>query len=280
MKRVKSVLAAAVAAMTLTAGTAGVAGAADLDEIRDRGVLRVAVAPLSPFVIIGDDGALSGYEIDATAALAKELKVDIQYVEKPFCELAEAIIAGEADIIASGYSNTELRRRILDFTLPYHDTEYYLVVSAKKAGKVKKWRALNDDDVKIGYHLGGVSGSVAQAELAEANLKPFSSYTEIIEAMRDGKVDGAVMFSPYKELLSPEDPDRFVIPHVFPLMRTIEAYAMERGADELREKLNAWILERELAGVWDALEAKWFNAETAAISNPPTTACASLTPVQ
>lgn len=276
MKRLAGMLAAAMAAATAISGGA----AADLDEIRDRGVLKVAVAPLSPFVIVGDDGEMTGYEIDATAALAETLKVDVEYIEKPFCELADAIVEGEADMIASGYSNTELRRRIMDFSLPYHDTEYYLVVAAKKAKKVKKWQALNDDDVKIGYHLGGVSGSVAQNELAEADLRAFSSYTEIIEAMRDGKVHGAVMFSPYKEMISPDDPDRFVVPHSLPLMRTIEAYAIEQGAEKLRQKLNAWIIDRELSGEWDALEAKWFNPQMAEISNPPSEACASLTPMQ
>ena len=42
--------------------------AADLAEVTARGELRVAVAPLSPFVIRSDDGALTGFEIDAMTA--------------------------------------------------------------------------------------------------------------------------------------------------------------------------------------------------------------------
>ena len=108
---------------------AGSASAADFNEIKERGTLRVAVAALSPFVIKAEDGTLSGFEIESTQALGEKLGLDIEYVEKPFCDLAEAVLSGEADMIASGYSNMPERRRLLDFSLPYHDTEYFLVMS-------------------------------------------------------------------------------------------------------------------------------------------------------
>ncbi|MCK5747712.1 MAG: amino acid ABC transporter substrate-binding protein, partial [Oricola sp.] len=54
-------------------GLAGTAAAADLEEIKERGTLRVAVAALSPFVIKSEDGTLSGFEIDSTKALGEKL---------------------------------------------------------------------------------------------------------------------------------------------------------------------------------------------------------------
>ncbi|HPE32414.1 MAG TPA: hypothetical protein PLV61_14585, partial [Parvularculaceae bacterium] len=53
------------------AALAGGANAADLPEIKARGTLRVAVANLTPFVIKGEDGTLSGFEIDSTKKLAE-----------------------------------------------------------------------------------------------------------------------------------------------------------------------------------------------------------------
>ncbi|MHA7873259.1 MAG: transporter substrate-binding domain-containing protein, partial [Hyphococcus sp.] len=83
-------LAAAFAAVVCF--TQGAVLAADLDEIRARGVLRVAVAPLSPFVIRDSEGGLTGFEIDSTKALGAHLGVEVTYVVKPFCELADAIV--------------------------------------------------------------------------------------------------------------------------------------------------------------------------------------------
>ncbi|MEZ5917025.1 MAG: hypothetical protein R3C40_05590 [Parvularculaceae bacterium] len=50
----KKFLFAAASAALLAAGAAS---AADLAEVKDRGTVRVAVAVLSPFVILGEDGS-------------------------------------------------------------------------------------------------------------------------------------------------------------------------------------------------------------------------------
>ncbi len=263
----------------LIAGLAGVmalaaAGeAADLAEIKERGTLRVAVASLSPFAISDAAGALTGFEIDSTTALAAHLGVAVEYVERPFCKLADAVIEGEADMIASGYSNTPARRLVLDFSLPYHDTEYYLVIARDKVKKAKTLRGLNRKDVSIGYQKGGVSGDVATGEFSGAALQGFSSFAKIIDALRAGDIDGAVMFSPYQDLVKKEKRRKFIVPHEFALMRTIEAFAVDPESEDLREALNEWVIARDLDGYWDDLEKKWFNPENAVIGALPPYRC-------
>lgn len=267
--------------MALFAGVClgpAVARAASLEEIRERGVLRVAVAPLSPFVIKGEDGALSGFEIEATSEFAQSLNVVVEFVEKPFCELAEAVLSGEADMIASGFSNMPARRTLLDFSLPYHDTEYFLIIDRKKAKKAKTLRGLNRKSVSIGYQIGGVSGMVAKGEFPGANLKGFSSFAEILDALALGSIDGAVMFAPYLEIASEIEGRKLSIPHEFALTRTIEAYATDKQSETLHEALNGWVIERDLMGYWDGLEEKWFDPDTAIVSAPPAHACAAAIP--
>ncbi len=254
------------------------ASAADLDAIKERGTLRVAVAPLSPFVIKAPDGALSGFEIESTSALAESLGLDVEYVERPFCELAEAVLSGEADVIASGYSNMPTRRRLLDFSLPYHDTEYFVTVARETAKEARTLRGLNRKDIAIAYQHGGVSGMVAHGEFPGADLKGFSSFTEILDAMERGAVDGAVLFDPYLDMARAMKGHKYRVPHEFALTRTIEAFAMAKGEGALREALNAWVIERDLDGYWKTLEAKWFSDEYAIESAPPDHACAAAVP--
>ena len=265
----KTMLALAAACFT------GHAAAADFDEIKARGTLRVAVAALSPFVIKAEDGTLSGFEIDSTMALGEKLGLEIEYIEKPFCDLAEAVLSGEADVIASGYSNMPERRRLLDFSLPYHDTEYFLVMSKDKAKKAKTLRGMNRRDISVGYQHGGVSGMVAQGEFPASDLKGFSSFTDILSALAVGDVDGAVLFEPYLDMARKLDGVKHVIPHEYALTRTIEAFATDQNSDELHEALNEWVIERDLAGYWDELEDKWFSDQYAIASAPPPYACAA-----
>ncbi|WDI31282.1 ABC transporter substrate-binding protein [Hyphococcus flavus] len=254
--------------------------AADLDEIKQRGTLRVAVAALSPFVIKADDGTLSGFEIDSTQGLGAHLGVDIEYVEKPFCDLAEAVLSGEADVIASGYSNMPERRRLLDFSLPYHDTEYFVIMTKRQAKKAKTLRGINSKDIRIGFQHGGVSGMVAHGEFPGSDLKGFSSFTQILEAMESGEVDGAVLFDPYLDMAKDIESKKFTVPHEFALTRTIEAFATDQNSDALHEALNEWVIGQDLEGYWDDLEKKWFSDQHAIASAPPPYACAAVQPVQ
>jgi ABC-type amino acid transport substrate-binding protein len=256
------------------------AAAADLNAIKERGTLRVAVAALSPFVIKAEDGTLTGFEIDSTTALGEKLGLAVEYVEKPFCDLAEAVLSGEADVIASGYSNMPERRRLLDFSLPYHDTEYFLVMTKAKAKSARTLRALNRKDVAIGFQHGGVSGMVAQGEFPGSDLKGFSSFTEILQALEAGDVDGAVLFDPYLGMARAIKSRNHVVPHEFALTRTIEAFATDQNSDALHETLNAWVIEQDLAGYWDDLEAKWFSDRYAVASAPPPYACPAAAAVQ
>ncbi|MEM8772748.1 MAG: ABC transporter substrate-binding protein [Pseudomonadota bacterium] len=267
----KSVLLAFVAMVST-------AFAADLDEIKERGVLRIAVAPLSPFVIKDDQGALSGLEIEATSALAADMGLTAEYVEKPFCELAEAVLSGEADMIASGFSNMPERRRLLDFSLPYHDTEYFVIVARSKAKKARTLRGLNRKDIAIGYQIGGVSGMVANGEFPGADLQGFSSFTEILDALERGALDGAVLFDPYLEMAEDMKEHKYRVPHEFALTRTIEAYATDKKSDALHEILNEWVIRQDLSGYWDKLEKKWFSDANAIESAPPDHACAAAMP--
>lgn len=252
--------------------------AADLGEIKERGSLRVAVAPLSPFVIKAPDGALSGFEIESTSALAASLGLTVEYVERPFCELAETVLSGEADVIASGFSNMPARRRLLDFSLPYHDTEYFVTVKRDVAKGARTLRGLNRKDISIAYQHGGVSGMVAQGEFPGADLKGFSSFTEILDAMERGAVDGAVLFDPYLDIARSMKGNKYRVPHKFALTRTIEAFAIAKDKDALREALNGWVIERDLDGYWDQLEEKWFSDAHAIESAPPDHACAAAIP--
>lgn len=271
----KHALLTALAAFSLT----GLAHAGDLQEIKESGKLRVAVANLSPFVIADGEGGFTGFEIESMTALAEHLGVTIEYVEKPFCDLVDAVIEGEADMIASGFSNTPRRRNILDFSLPYHDTEYVVVVRKDKSKRAKKsLRSLNSKTMSIGYQEGGVSSDVAKGDFSGADLKDFSSFAEIVDALKAGDLDGAVMFSPYEELMIRNKDPKFVVPHDFALTRTIEAFAVDKGNEALRDELNAWVIARDLDGYWDELEDKWFDPDNVQVGARPPYECPSKIP--
>ena len=68
--------------------------------------LKVCVAELQPWIYVDDEAPLRGFEVDALEGMAEELNLKTSFIVKNFEELRPALIAGECDMIASGFSIT------------------------------------------------------------------------------------------------------------------------------------------------------------------------------
>ncbi len=99
--------------------------AADLEEIRDRGYLIVAVKDNWEPLGFRDDetGELVGLEIDIARQLAASLLGDANAVEfKPVrnTERLNVVIDQDVDIAIAVVTASDTRRRIVDFSVPYY----------------------------------------------------------------------------------------------------------------------------------------------------------------
>lgn len=84
--------------------------------------LRVATKSLPPFVIVAEDGSLSGFSIDLWQALAAELELDYEWVVvETVTQQIESVQNGAAQAAISGISMTPQRERIIDFSHPFFE---------------------------------------------------------------------------------------------------------------------------------------------------------------
>lgn len=232
----------------------------DLEAVKERGVLRIGVAQIAPWIIDpGLGGDFIGYEMESTKRLAEHLGVEREFVRVPFGQLAYALRDGKFDMIASGYSMSEDRRAIIDFSLPYNRTAYKLVMSKAAAGDKNRVRDFNRREFRIGYVLGGLSDDVAKAQFPRATLTPFEVRADGVRALVDGEIDGFVGSDPFYTAVVRARPDDFTIPIKAPLLMSIEAFAVRKGQDDFLDVLNAWVVEEEQAGVFKDLHARWFD---------------------
>ena len=97
--------------------------------------LRVVTKPLEPFVIMGEDGDLSGFSVDLWAAIAAELALDYEwvYVEKVTDQL-QAVQEGRAEVAIAGISMTPEREQLVDFTHPYFNAGLRILTRGQAAG--------------------------------------------------------------------------------------------------------------------------------------------------
>jgi ABC-type amino acid transport substrate-binding protein len=112
----------------LPAGCGGPGGAADrpslLDDIAARGVLRVGVECVYKGTCYVDPatGRRVGYSVELTELLAKDLGVEVQWIDLEWTALIPAIQTGRVDVITQGMTNTPDRAKVVEMTDPI---DYY-----------------------------------------------------------------------------------------------------------------------------------------------------------
>ncbi len=113
----------AVFAAVVVVVLAGVAVPASAQtEPATRESIRVAVKPIEPFVIYGDDAQVSGFSIDLWNEIARRIGVDTSFVRKnTVADVVEAVESSEVDVAIAAISITPERESIIDFTHSYYD---------------------------------------------------------------------------------------------------------------------------------------------------------------
>lgn len=151
---------------TSDGASAGAEGAlpADVQEIVDRGVLRVGVK--SDVIGFGYLDPLSneysGLEIDLAQALADSLGVDVEYTTVTAATRGQLLDSGDLDCVLATFTVTDERRKSWDFTTPYY-TDYVSVLVETDSG-------ISDVSGLVGKTVGVASSSTSASMLVQAMI--------------------------------------------------------------------------------------------------------------
>ena len=100
----------------------GLADADVLDDILDRGTIRVGVAEFVPWTIRTKSGELIGFEIDVAKKIASDMGVKPEFTVYEWEKIIPALQRGEIDVIAGGMAITPSRALQVNFSRPLATT--------------------------------------------------------------------------------------------------------------------------------------------------------------
>ena len=103
-----------------------------LDTIKERGVMKVGLGIFVPWAMKDKQGELVGFEIDVAKSIAEELGVEIEFIPTAWDGIIPALLAKKFDIIISGMSITEERKKKLNFSDPYASSGFGIYAHKKK----------------------------------------------------------------------------------------------------------------------------------------------------
>ena len=231
-----------------------------LDQILEKGEIRVGISIMAPWVMKDKEGKYIGFEIDIANQLAKDMGVKVVFKEYSWKKLIPALLNKEIDIIASGLSITPKRSLKIAFSNPYSTSGYSLVSNIKLTEKFTSIKDLNSSKVYIGAVKGTVSESLVPKVFPRARIDTFKDQKEASEALVNGTIHAFVASDPAPMYVSLQHPDDVDLPLEKPLLTTKEAFAINRGNHDFHAYLNSWITSHK-ADTWiKSIHNYWFKS--------------------
>lgn len=176
----------------LTNSTSDAQLEAGVQEIVDRGVLRVGVKQDLPNFGYRDpeSNQYTGMEVEIAKKVAAELGVDIEFIPVTAQTRGALLDNGQLDMVIATFTITEERKELYNFTTPYYtDAVGFLV--RKDSNIQSSWEAL--DGLTIGVTQGsiqwGLLEEIAAEKGIELNFRELGSNSEVVVALAAHRVD-------------------------------------------------------------------------------------------
>ena len=223
----------------------GTTAAADaLDEILERGTIRVGVAEFVPWTMKNDDGELSGFEIDVANKLASDMSVEAEFEVYVWEDIIPALQAGDIDIIAGGMAITPERALKVNFSRPLAESGVGLATNTRMTRNIETLEQLNSPEIVISTVTDTLAYSLAKTLFGNASINAFATKDQAEEAVLEGRAHAYLASMPEARFLTLQHSDIVDLPIGEPLIANSEALAIAKGEQELLNFLNAWVTAR------------------------------------
>ncbi len=246
--------------VTLTQGDSGSAAAAVvsgnlLDEIKDRGSLRVGmVLQFEPQMYIDENGDPAGYDVDLMQMLADDLGVELDIHDLEFDAMIPGLLARQFDMASVGLVGRPARLEQLWFTCPY--VPYGQVVVVNNDSAVKTRSDLNSSDVTMTALAGSTAANLISKEFSEATLVELDQAPAFLE-VASGRADAIVVENYLAQPFVAENPTTSILDPTDPFLAAeYGAFALPRGEVVWLEYLNGWLGYYIARGTLDDLYEK------------------------
>jgi len=250
---VKSVAAAGIAAMGL--GLASVAVAEELDSIKEKGVIRIAMSgAYPPFNFVNDQNEVVGFDPSIGIEIARRMGLEAEIVTTNWDGIIGGLLANKYDAIVGSMTITEERDEVVDFVGPYYTTKR--AIFTKPGSEFTSIDQLGD--AEVGVTLGETHEEWARER--GWKVRTYKGLPELLLELENGRVDVIVNDSIAAILAMGEKGQEF---------ETIEFETEEFGAGiAIREGNPALAAEMQAAldemmedGTYTEIAMEWIGAD-------------------
>jgi len=204
--------------------------ASTLERVQRSGSLRVCIWPDYYGVTFRNPRTeqLGGIDIELSNEFARDLKVQLKYVETSFPQLVEDIKSERCDIAMFAVGVLPQRKEHLSFSQPYLRSDIY-GVSTRASRTVRDWADIDKPGVLVGVQAGTFMEPVMGQALKNAKMVIVRPPATREAELESGRIDVFMTDYPYsRRLLDNADWARLISPPS-PFFTLPYAYAVKQG---------------------------------------------------
>ncbi|MEO1190772.1 MAG: ABC transporter substrate-binding protein [Pseudomonadota bacterium] len=175
--------------LTLAGAPQG-AAADELQEIKEAGVLKMAMSgAYPPFNFVNDENQVVGFDPAIGAGIAERMGVKPEIVTTAWDGIIAGLLAGRYDTIVGSMTITPQRQEVLDFVGPYYRAGRAVFVASDSPAE-----GLSDLEGKtIGVTLGETHEKWAREQDADWTLRTYKGLPELLLELQNGRIDAIIV---------------------------------------------------------------------------------------
>ncbi len=232
-----------------------------IDEIIERGSIRVGMSAFVPWAFLNKEGEYVGFEVDVAKQLAEDLGVELQLVPTAWDGIIPALQTGKMDVIIGGMSVTTKRNLKVNFSIPYGGGEYVVVANMKDKEKFTSLKQFNSRKITLAVRRGAIPAILAKRFFPKAKLRQFDDDGIAAQEVANGNADASIDNSMGAlDSLENHKGQVYLVEDGANLAKLPAAFALRKGDIESLNVFNNWIRINQANGFLQARDAYWFKS--------------------
>ncbi|MGZ5586684.1 MAG: transporter substrate-binding domain-containing protein, partial [Methylobacter sp.] len=229
--------------------------------------LKIGVsATREPFSFVDKNGRVTGHDGELARIIGAKLNRPVEFFNMKFMALIPALQSGRVDLIVTGMTATDERKKYVDFTEPYYANAQVMLVrksvvpTSPIMGNNNEIAKLEDIDGKRVAVLGGSAGDLAaRRHFPNASFQVFVASADAALAVKVRKADAFVYDKSVLLNLAEKNPELVILDQ--PVDKLEIAAAIRKDNTALLAEINRVLSELKQEGVLKQLRSKWIDTK-------------------
>ncbi|NLY82833.1 MAG: basic amino acid ABC transporter substrate-binding protein [Clostridiales bacterium] len=222
--------------------------------------LAITEPTFAPFDTTDEDGNCIGFDMDLMDAIGEDQGFTVEYKALEFDALIPALETGQADMITAGMNAMDPARQAkVDFSQTYYDSGLVVLVNDDN----ETINGIEDltADMKVASQIGTTGADEVLELYEEGSIEEaviLNGFNTAVLQLQNGDIDAIIIDLPVANDFIKKQPGKLkTVGEV--LNAESYGFAVQKGDEELLDKINTGLNNVIDNGTYDELYTKWFE---------------------